>query len=275
MKLSAFADEISPDINKQIAVLHDQEIRAIDLRSVDGVNVLDFTDDQAAANAAALRSAGISVAAIGSPIGKVAIDSPTDEQAARFERAIALAHQFGTPFIRVFSFYPPAGRELAAADYREGVIARLREMTERAGSEGITLLHENDVDLYGDTVERSVDLLQTIKDPHFRAAFDPANFILSGEEPYPTAYEALRPWIAGVHVKDALPGGPVVPAGDGIARWKEILAGLQASGYDGYLALEPHLATAGQFSGFSGPDRFRLAVRSLRDLLAAVGWQPD
>jgi sugar phosphate isomerase/epimerase len=275
MKLSAFADEISPDINKQIAVLHEADIRAVDLRSVDGVNVLDFTDDAAASYAAALQSAEIDVAAIGSPIGKVPIDTPVQEQTARFERAVALAHRFNTTNIRIFSFYRAAGREAPPAQYREDVLARLGEMTERARAEGITLLHENDVDLYGDTVARCLDLLNAIDDPHFRAAFDPANFILSGEEPYPAAYESLRPWIAAVHVKDAHPGGPVVPAGEGIARWQEISRALKASGYDGYLALEPHLAAAGQLGGFSGPDRFRVAARSLKELLALVGWQPE
>lgn len=275
MRLSAFADEISPDVNKQIAVLHDLDIHFVDLRKVDGVKVLDLTDEQVDDVLEAFSSAGIVVAAIGSPIGKVPIDTPLEQQRASFDRAVTLAHRFGTPFIRIFSFYPPTGHEITAADYRDRVVARLREMTERARSNNVVLLHENDVDLYGDTVERCLDLLQTIDDPHLRSVFDPANFILSGEEPYPTAYNALRSWIRGVHVKDALPGGPVLPAGEGVARWTEILQHLKGDGYDGFLALEPHLAEAGQFSGFSGPDRFAAAARSLREALAAADWEPN
>jgi sugar phosphate isomerase/epimerase len=273
IRLSAFADEISPDINKQIAVLHDRNIHWLDLRSVDGINVLDLSDEQVLSITRALRSSGIGVASIGSPLGKVPIDRPIAEQNARFDRAVQLAHDFGTPFIRIFSFYPPAGADVTPATYRDEAISRLRLMTDRARGEDIILLHENDIDLYGDTVERCRDVLQAVADPHLRAVFDPANFILAGEQPYPAAYDVLRPWIMGVHVKDALPGGRVVPAGEGIADWPAILRHLEEDGYDGFLALEPHLADAGRFSGFSGPDRFLTATQALTKLLDEQGWE--
>jgi sugar phosphate isomerase/epimerase len=69
--------------------------------------------------------------------------------------------------------------------------------------------------------------------------------------------------------------GDVVPAGQGDGQVRETLAALRDSGFDGYLSLEPHLATAGSFGGFSGPDLFRLACRALKDLLAdlSVQWR--
>ena len=91
--------------------------------------------------------------------------------------------------------------------------------------------------------------------------------------PLPEAYEAIRPWLGYVHVKDALQDGSVVAAGEGAARWPEILHGLQADGYDGIFALEPHLASAGRLSGFSGPDLFAHAARAFVALLAAEGWE--
>lgn len=54
-----------------------------------------------------LNGHNIHVTAIGSPIGKVPIDSDFDEHLRRFERAIAIAHLFETAYIRIFSFYPP------------------------------------------------------------------------------------------------------------------------------------------------------------------------
>ncbi len=48
------------------------------------------------------------VAAIGSPLGKTAIDSPFEATMQKLERAIQVAQAFETSFIRVFSFYPPA-----------------------------------------------------------------------------------------------------------------------------------------------------------------------
>ena len=278
IRLSAFADEISPDLNEQIAVLKSENIHFLDLRGVWNTNVLDLSDKQASEIKEMLDAHGIGVAAVGSPIGKIPIDSPFDEQLQRFERAIALAKFFQTPFIRIFSFYPPAasvGDESFAspAAWRDEVLRRLREMTARARADGIILLHENEKDIYGDTIARCVDLLQSCDDAHMQAVFDPANFIQCEQTPYPDAYEALHPWLRYVHVKDARADGSVVAAGEGMARWPELLQRLREDGYDGFFSLEPHLAAAGRYQGFSGPDLFRRASQALQRMLQTMGWE--
>jgi len=91
IRLSAFADEISANLDEQIAVLHSENIHFIDLRSVWGINVLDFTDQQVTEIKQKLDDQGIGIAAIGSPIGKVPLDSSFDEHLQRFERAITMA----------------------------------------------------------------------------------------------------------------------------------------------------------------------------------------
>ena len=137
----------------------------------------------------------------------------------------------------------------------------------------LILLHENEKDIYGDTIARCYDLLQSINDPHFQAIFDPANFIQCGQTPYPDAYQELRPWLRYIHVKDALPDGTVVAAGEGVARWPELLQQLRMDGYDGFFSLEPHLALAEQYRGFSGPDLFHHASQSFQRLLQAMDWK--
>lgn len=273
IQLSAFADEISPDFREQLEVLASESIHFLDLRGAWGINVLDFSEQQVATIQQLMTEHQIGVAAIGSPIGKVAIDTPFDETLARFERAIELAQTFQTPFIRIFSFYPPSNGPAEPAAWRDEALKRLRELTRRARAANITLLHENEKDIYGDTIARCVDLLESINDPHFQAAFDPANFIQCAQTPYPDAYEALRPWLRYVHVKDARQDGSVVAAGEGVSRWSDILQHLRAAGYTGFFSLEPHLAAAGQFQGFSGPDLFRHASQSLQRLLRGMDWE--
>ena len=280
IRLSAFADEISPDLDEQLAVLSSEKVHFLDLRGAWNTNVLDLTDQQVARIKETLDAHGIGVAAIGSPIGKVPIDSSFDEHLHHFERGIALAHAFQTPYIRIFSFYPPASKEevgesgeVNPAEYRDEVWRRLREMTARARAAGVILLHENEKEIYGDTIARCVDLLQNCDDTHFRAILDPANFIQCGQTPYPDAYEAVRPWLEYVHVKDARADGSVVAAGEGVADFPELLQRLRADGYDGFLSLEPHLALAAQYRGFSGPDLFRRASQALQHMLQAMGWE--
>ena len=196
------------------------------------------------------------------------IDEPFARHLARFERALTVAEAFYTPYIRIFSFYPPSRDPKAVpASYRDEVVRRIREMTARAGRRGITLLHENEREIYGDTIVRCVDLLDAVRDDHFAAVLDPANFVQCGEVPYPNAYDALKSRLRSVHVKDARPDGAVTVAGEGAARWPDLLRALRGDGYDGDFALEPHLAAAGRFAGFSGPDLFRQAVHAFCALL--------
>lgn len=276
IRLSAFADEISPNLDEQIAILQREGIRYLDLRGVWNINVLDLSDAQIRQVKQTLDTHGIGVAAIGSPIGKVAIDSPFEATMQKLERAIQIAQALGTPFIRIFSFYPPAHAQTvstSAGTNRDEVMRRLRMMIERASAAGVTLLHENEKDIYGDTIARCVDLMQSCEDEHFRVAFDPANFIQCAQVPYPDAYEALRPWLTYVHVKDALADGSVVAADEGAGRWPELLQRLRDDGYNGFLSLEPHLAAAGQFQGFSGPDLFVKASQALQGMLREMGWE--
>lgn len=84
-----------------------------------------------------------------------------------------------------------------------------------------------------------------IPEKHFSCTFDFTNFIQCGQKPL-KAYEMLSPYI---HVKDALLAtGEVVPAGTGNRHLPEIFQKLDASGYYGFLSLEPHLAN---FSGLA------------------------
>ncbi len=274
IRLSAFADEISADLNEQIAVLRSENISFLNLRGVWNTNVLDLSDAQIQEIRQTLHDEGIGVSAIASPIGKVPIDSPFDEHLRRFEHAITLAKFFDTPFIRIFSFYPPTNRSSNnPAEWRGEALQRLHELTTRASTEGIVLLHENEKDIYGDTIARCIDLLQSIDNVHFQAILDPANFIQCNQTPYPDAYNALQPWLKYIHVKDALPDGSVVAPGEGIAHWPQLLQQLHNDGYDGFLSLEPHLSSAGQYAGYSGPNLFRYASQALQNILHEMRWE--
>jgi 3-dehydroshikimate dehydratase len=281
IRLSAFADEISADLNEQIAVLRSENIHFIDLRGVWGTNILDLTDQQVTEIKRRLDAQDIRVSAIASPIGKTPINAPFEERLQRFQRAIELAQFFHTPFIRIFSFYSPiAGSEsngrkgnVDPAIWRNEVLSRLHKLTRLARNADLILLHENEKDIYGDTIARCIDLLQNINDPHFQAIFDPANFIQCKQTPYPDAYQELRPWLRYMHVKDALADGTVVAAGEGVAQWLDILRQLHLDGYDGFFSLEPHLAIAGQFQGFSGPELLHKASQSFQRLLQSIDWK--
>ncbi|HEX8036722.1 MAG TPA: sugar phosphate isomerase/epimerase family protein [Ktedonobacterales bacterium] len=266
--LSAFGDEIDSDLAVQLDVLSAIGIHHLELRGAWGRNVLDLGEEDLARAKALLDERGFGVSAIGSPIGKSALSEPRDFEVGRLGRAIEVADALGTRLIRVFSFYV-ANDE---AEQRRGeVLARMALLAERAKRAGVTLLHENEKDIYGDTAARCHDLLTSIDSPALRLAFDPANFVQVGVRPMADAWPLLAEYVAHVHIKDAVfSDGTVRPAGEGDGDIQHLLEALVKRGYSGFLTLEPHLQVAGPSSGYSGEAGMRAAAAALRGLLTAL-----
>jgi sugar phosphate isomerase/epimerase len=268
---TGFADEISEDLDEQLDVLEELGVGYMDLRGVWGTNVLDLDPDEVADVRAALDERGIGVSAIGSPIGKVDIDDPFDPHFDRFETAIERAHQFDADYIRLFSYWMPEGED--PDDYREEVLGRMETKAERAAEADVVLIHENEKDIYGDTPARCRDILASVDSPHLRAVFDPANFLEVGVRPYPDGLLQLVEYVDFLHIKDAEFGqrGAIAPAGQGDGRIPETLEALAARGFEGFASLEPHLAQAGEYGGYSGPDAFHVACEALEDCFDEAG----
>jgi 3-dehydroshikimate dehydratase len=269
--LSGFADEISNDAQEQIDALVRNRVHHIELRGVWGAGVLDLSPTQIQDFRTMLADAGIGVSAIGSPIGKVSIRSDLDAHYQLFQLAVERAHDFTTPYVRVFSFYHP---DEEAESCRESVLEQMRRMTEYAATAGIVLLHENEKGIYGDIPSRCRDLLESVGHPNLRATFDPANFIQSGSSPRQQAWPDLSEYVTYFHIKDAVSAsGRVVPAGHGDASMGWILQEACARGFAGYLSLEPHLKADDPDYGGDGAERFGKAVAALRELLEGIGVQ--
>jgi sugar phosphate isomerase/epimerase len=268
--LTGFADEISPELEEQLETLAQESMGYMELRSVWNTNVLDLSDDELDRIKSATAQHGIGISSIGSPIGKVPVTDPFGPHLERFRRALYAADVMESPYVRVFSFFVPEGQE--PGHYREEVIDRMGIMAGEAENSGVTLLHENEKEIYGDVPSRCLEILAGVGSPALRAAWDAANFVQCGVRPYTEGYASLRPYVEYVHVKDALSGSDsVVPAGEGDGQLPDTLSALRASGFDGFFSLEPHLASAGTYSGFSGPELFRKAAGVFKDLLRRQG----
>ena len=269
--LSGFGDEIDPDPAIQVAVLQSLGARFIEVRSAWGVNIVDLDDEQLDRLAGILRERGMGVSAIASPVGKVDVSLPVAHEVERLDRAIAAAHRLGTRYIRLFSFF--RGEGVAAEAIRDDVLVRMRALAERAEAGDVILLHENEKDIYGDTPERCLDLVESVGSPALRLAWDSANFVQVGvAHPFDDAYAALRPHLEYLQVKDALSAtGEVVPAGEGDGQLLQTLTALRDDGYSGFASLEPHLADAHALGGFSGPAAFGRAARAFRTLTDRIG----
>jgi sugar phosphate isomerase/epimerase len=267
-QLSGFGDEIDDDPRIQAAVLAALGARHIEVRSAWGVNVLELDRSRLARLAEIFRESGIAVSAIASPIGKSDIGRPAEFELGRLAAAAAAARALGARFVRVFSFQHE-GRDPAAA--RDAVLDRMAALTARAAVEGVVLLHENEVGVWGDVPERIAEIMRAVDSPALRVAWDAGNFVRMGLRPFDDAYPALRPYLAYLQVKDARLGGPSVAAGEGDGQLPQTVAALIASGFDGFVSMEPHLAAAGRLGGFSGPAEFGRATRAFARIVEDNG----
>ncbi len=228
--VSGFADEYSPVLQEQIAGFKKLGISNIELRMLDGKNIADLTDSEARDLAALLEKEGMGVTALGSPIGKI---YPADDFAAHLERAeqvFRTAQILGVPFCRIFSFYDLTEEE---------TFARMGQLLDLADKYDVTLCHENEAGIYGESPEKCLRMLE-----HFggrlKAVFDAGNFVLGGYDAA-AAYELLKSYVAYFHIKDAS-DGVILPAGEGDAALAAILRRhLTEQEGDVVVSLEPHL----------------------------------
>ena len=268
-RVSAFADEIGDELDEQLEVLAANDVGNIELRGVWGKGVLELSAAEVRRVKAAASQAGVGFSAVGSPVGKFPVAGDFGEERERMRRALEYAAVLEAPFVRIFSYYIPNGDDAAA--HRGQVLDRLGALAELAEPSGVVLAHENERDIYGDTGERVLDLLESIRSPAFTGIFDFANFVVCGEDPY-RCWQQVRERISYFHVKDAVAAtGRVVPAGEGDGAVVRILSEAYAAGFDSFLTLEPHLDVAGASHGRTSPARFGTAAAALRGVLEGIG----
>ena len=161
--------------------------------------------------------------------------------ATELERLCAAADILGCAFIRGFAFFAPEEGPLPAetlAPYFERPVRLLEQR-------GKTLLLEADPSVNTSNHAALARLVEAIGSPRVRAIFDPGNCLYDplGETPYPDGYEAIRPFFAHVHIKDAVRAVPesyCVKVGTGQVGYPALLRRLAADGYAGWLSMETH-----------------------------------
>lgn len=236
---SGFTDEYSTDFDKQIEAAKLFGMDMLELRGADGDNVAAMTLDQIRGYAAKLADNGIGVSAIGSPLGKIALDGDMDGHMESARKIFEFANILGTSNIRMFSFYGPEGTPITQC--RQQVVDALGRMIDIAKSAGVVLCHENEAKIYGDIPERCLELMN-IFGGDLKCVLDMGNFVLEKVDAW-EAYQTLKDHIRYFHIKDALAAGAVVPPGKGEAQIQKILLDYAAD-HDGILfTLEPHLQT--------------------------------
>lgn len=241
--ISGFADEISSDFITQLETVTKLGMHYISLRSANGKGIADYTAEEVENELLpVLKKYQVRVSSLGSPIGKVGVEDEEgfEKQKKQLEELCGICKVLNCGYIRVFSFFIPEGKD--PEDYREIVLEKLKDFLDIARAHDVILIHENEKDIYGDIGTRCKTLLDTFGDAHFQAAFDFANFVQCKEDTE-VCWEMLRPYIAYIHIKDAVStDNENVVCGTGEGKIRKLLhRAIVEEGYEGFLTLEPHL----------------------------------
>ena len=244
--ISSFADEYSHDPVVHAEYLKSRGVGYIEPRFISGKNISDLAENEVKEYKKILSANGVKASSIGSPIGKINLADDFSEHIERTKRCLETAAILEAKYMRVFSFYLREGQSRDEA--RGEVIEKLGKLVDLSLEYSVTLCHENEANIYGETEVYCKDILDAFGGK-LKCVFDMGNFVLDGCKPYPDGYEMLKEYIEYFHIKDSLARGAIVPAGKGEAHIEEILrAHMKYAKDDFFITLEPHLET---FSGLN------------------------
>jgi sugar phosphate isomerase/epimerase len=255
-QLGIITDEISDDFDYALDRMVEWSIPFAEIRGVNGKNVSDLTPEELERVKTALHARGIRACGIASPFYKceltggaaqdtgnlhLAQDRSLDQQIEVLHRCIRAAHALETPFIRVFAFWR---RGETTPEIFDRIVELFHEPLRIAREAGVTLLLENEHDCYMSTGVETASIMAALAEEGLRSVWDPGNAYRAGETPYPDGYEALKPYIAHIHLKDLVHTDEGkwkwVPIGEGDVDYLGQLKALNRDGYSGVLSLETH-----------------------------------
>ena len=250
-RFTGFTDEAERSLDGQISTLREVGWSAIELRLIDGKNICDFTDEEWKRTWDRLQKEQIQVVGFGGQIGNWArpIDSDFSVDIDELKRVAPRMRQAGTRFLRIMSYPNSESNPLSRSEWRIEAVRRLKELAKIAEGEGIILGHEN-CSGYGETPEGYLDLVEAVNSPSLQLIFDTGNNSLHDNNTEVTwdYYQKCREQITHVHIKCAKPGENgddfVTCYVDEDPVQERILKDLEATGYDGWLSIEPHIKAA-------------------------------
>jgi sugar phosphate isomerase/epimerase len=247
-------DEPKLPLAETIAFAHANGVSAIEMRSIEGKNLLSFTPSEQKEIARQIKDAGLSVVGLASPLLKwTAPGRPGGVKGDQFgfdlggrtlgdimALAADAAHTFGTRNVRIFSYLTHDG--FAMPD----LTPALDEMLPAAEREDLVFHVENEPVC---NICNEVDLLAMMRaydHPRLRALLDIGNIYGTGTRPEADKLAALMPYVDHMHFKDAsFAGGRrrTVALGEGEIPYPAFIAACLAAarGRNLRLSVETHV----------------------------------
>lgn len=264
MILTGIADEAGDSINSQIAATkalgwEHIEARFLSVGNFEKGSIHEIPEEAFNLAVDALNEAEIIVCGIGSTIGNWAhsITDPFDITEGEVERCITRMKVLGSSIVRIMSYsiLEDENENDHENQFFEERIKRLKNIITRFEDNGITPVHENCMNYGGMSTSHALKLQNEI--PQMKWVFDTGNPVFNADRsaprPYPrqdtwSFYQALKENIVHVHIKDGIWDNlknecTFTMPGEGDGKVKEILSDLKKTNYEGFISIEPHIAS--------------------------------
>ncbi len=285
LQLSVIGDEIGPTLDEMISFAHEHGLKHLDMRTVEGRNLLGMKTDEVIHLSRTLEKAGLDVPSFVSPAfkwqapGRAASGDKVDfafepaqcPEKNWAEHAMQIAVILGAPHMRIFSY-------LRFSDFRPIHLRRLTtdlpKLESLASHYDITLQLENEPVCNVGTIAELADYfrwanalrekakLETDEEEefekrgdsrpepiYFRPLIDIANAWAVGERPSDADIAVLAPLTTAIHLKDRdLSTGRAVPFGEGDIPWADELRRLlsQVEAKEVLASIETHCPEDGR-----------------------------
>lgn len=265
-------DELKSSHDAALDFARAEALGTVELRSVDGRNILAMSDVEVAELAQHLRNRGLAVAGLASPLlkwpapGRIAAREGDQFGFVRAGRSLAQlgrltaerAHALGTRNVRIFTYLTHDNFQL------EELFDPLDELLDLAEREDLVFHVENEPVC---NIQRGTDLLALLRHynhPRLRALLDIGNVYYAGVEPKAAELAAVMPYVDHMHFKDYA-DRRYVALGEGRIPYRELLSAcLQASDDRALtMSVETHVPD-------DQPEATRRSLACLRALLDAV-----
>ncbi len=242
LSIGILSDEISPDLAEAMRYAELWGIQALEIRCLGSGRVPAVSNGELAELKRAVRSGTVRVSALSPGVFKGSLSEPrqtAEELSGTLPRTIDQARELGAGTVIVFGFKrqpdgPPSEFDAVADVLRTAALAAERS--------GVTLAVENEPGYWCDTGASTARMIRAVGSKALRANWDPCNALGTGEVPYPDGYNAIKGYIANVHVKDTVTNSLIscVPVGEGVIDWKGQIGALLDDGIVDHVTIETH-----------------------------------
>jgi sugar phosphate isomerase/epimerase len=242
MNIGIVTDEISPDMSEAIRYGTSWGIRHYELRMVGTNRVPNLPEKDVEEILRLKKEHNLIFTAISPGLFKISLN---DEEALsrEVEQTLPATFQFaeriGTNKIIVFGF---KRYENEPQTNISRVVEILKRVAVEAERRGFIIAIENEPGFWCNSGSNTAKILQMVNSHALGANWDPANAMGTDEAPYPDGYNAIKPFIKNLHVKDTAKGALVecVPVGDGVIDWNGQLRAVVQDGMLSHVTIETH-----------------------------------